>query len=94
MLSVSTFFRDSNYLEACLWIAIGAGFAIAAFTKGPRGRCLIASVAFLLFGVSDYVEAHTGAWWRPWWLLLWKGGCLLMFLGLLLLHCRGDASVA
>ena len=47
---------------------------------------MTACIAFLLFGFSDYVEAHTGAWWRPWWLLFWKGACLAVFLGLLIAH--------
>jgi hypothetical protein len=66
MLAISAFFRDSNYFECCLWFAIGIGFAIGALRRAARLNCLLASAAFLLFGVSDYVEAHTGAWWRPW----------------------------
>ena len=86
MLAISDFFSDSNYLECCLWVFIGVCFAFAARKPEPRSQCLIASIAFLLFGISDYVEAHTGAWWRPWWLLLWKGGCLAVFLVLLITH--------
>jgi hypothetical protein len=75
----------SNRLEAGLWCAIGAGFAIAAFIKpkAVRTDCLIAAVTFVAFGMSDVVETHTGAWWRPWWLLVWKAVCVLGFLVLL-----------
>ena len=30
----------------------------------------------ILFGLSDGVELTTKAWWKPWWLLVWKGACL------------------
>lgn len=33
----------------------------------------------MAFGVSDIIELQTGAWWRPWWLLLLKAACLLSF---------------
>gem|GEM_PF-3089523 len=41
-----------------------------------------ASVFLALFGVSDFVEVHTGAWWRPWWLLAWKGDCIFALAGI------------
>lgn len=93
MLSISEFFADSNYFECCFWIAIGIGFAIAAVVKGPRRRCLVTAMTFVLFGVSDYIEAQTGAWWRPWWLLVWKGACLLVFLILLRAHYKVKGPV-
>jgi len=88
-------FQISNYIEAGLWISIGVGFAIAAvrrkgiaYTGSGRSKCRIAAVHFILFGLSDLVEAHTGAWYRPLWLLLWKGACLVGFSILLLLYFR------
>jgi hypothetical protein len=30
---------------------------------------------------SDLVEARTGAWWKPWWLFVWKAACVLLMLG-------------
>ncbi len=89
MPAISGFFRDSNYLECALWCAIGAGFLIRAILRSDhRAVVLSAGVTFLLFGLSDYVEAHTGAWWRPWWLLTWKGLCLLVFLILLIRYVK------
>ncbi|MBE7458640.1 MAG: hypothetical protein KJ057_17160 [Phycisphaerae bacterium] len=41
-------------------------------------------MTFLAFGASDVVEADTGAWWRPWWLLAWKAACLAVLLTLLI----------
>jgi hypothetical protein len=84
MLAISRFFAESNYIECSLWCAIGFGFLIrGALRPDRRGSVVFAGVTFLLFGASDYVEAHTGAWWRPMWLLVWKGACLLVFLILL-----------
>ena len=74
MHSTDTFIRTANYLEACLWALIGVVVLVRA--KGSRKKTLVGAVFFLLFGMSDIVEARTGAWFRPWWLLLWKGGCL------------------
>lgn len=72
-------FRTANHVEACLWVVIGLAILIhAARTSRPRRtRAFFAAICFLLFGASDIVEAETGAWWRPWWLLLWKGACLI-----------------
>jgi hypothetical protein len=74
----------SNRLEAALWIGVAIGFSVAAMRRSQfRLDCIIGAIAFALFGVSDLVEATTGAWWRPWWLLAWKAACVLAFLWLL-----------
>ncbi|HYE18202.1 MAG TPA: hypothetical protein VEA69_07145 [Tepidisphaeraceae bacterium] len=89
----------ANRIEAALWAGIALGFLVQCFrTRGRvRRTCAIAFAAFLAFGGSDWVESHTGAWWRPWWLLVWKGACLAVFAGLLFDHVRrrrrGDAAV-
>ena len=59
-------FQIANYIEAGLWSCIGVGFAVAAVRQGgiARKRCWIAAIAFVLFGISDLVEAQTGAWYR------------------------------
>jgi hypothetical protein len=36
------------------------------------------AAAFLVFSISDVIESRTGAWWRPYWLMLIKGGCLVV----------------
>jgi len=66
-----------NSIEIVLWAAIGVCFLIVACNRsGPsRLRCLIAAIAFLLFAASDAVELYTGAWWKPWWLFVWKMLC-------------------
>jgi hypothetical protein len=86
----SDFFRTGNYAEAVLWILVAAVFGVFAIRRrGPaRRRCAIAVVVFFLFGMSDVVEVQTGAWWRPWWLFIWKTLCVLAMLGLLCDYLR------
>jgi hypothetical protein len=68
---------------------MGVGFLVRAIARASRRTdVLLAAVTFLAFGGSDLVEAHTGAWWRPWWLLVWKGLCLAIFAWLLVRHLR------
>ena len=88
MLVAATFFDTANYLEAALWGVIALVFAAyAARRRGrARRRCAVAAVTFLLFGLSDVVEVEKGAWWRPWWLLAWKGICVLSMILLLVAH--------
>ena len=77
----------SNRIEAGLWFVIALAMAIAAFRRRHvRRDCAIGAFAFALFAISDLVETHTGAWWRPWWLLAWKAACLVAFLYLLKRH--------
>jgi hypothetical protein len=73
-------FETANHIEAGLWLLMGLGFAIAGLGRAgvTRRRCETAGAALVAFGASDIVEAQTGAWWRPWWLLAWKGLCLLV----------------
>jgi hypothetical protein len=57
----------SNHIECGLWVAIGVAMLIAAARQVGvvRRDCLVGGVTFLAFGGSDWVEAKTGAWWRP-----------------------------
>jgi hypothetical protein len=89
-------FRIFNYVEAGWWAAIGAAFAVHALRKGARQRtaCVIATISFLAFGGSDVIEARTGAWWHPWWLLVWKGLCLALFAGLIVRYAIDPARNA
>lgn len=60
----------------------------AANNRVFRVQLLAGAAAFALFGVSDILEAHTGAWWRPWWLLMMKGTCLAVFAWLMIFFIR------
>ena len=79
-MTIETF----NYFEAVLWFVIGVVMLITAFVKRSDGNWLmlflIATIAFMLFGVSDIIEAKTGAWWRPIELLILKGACVYTFI--------------
>ena len=82
-------FETVNYVEAALWCVIGISFLFVAIAaSGNRSRCLLLGVAFIAFGGSDVVEVQTGAWWRPWWLLVWKGACLLIMVEQLVQYVR------
>lgn len=85
-----SFFTTSNYIEAALWACIGLGFLVHALrTVGHKRRAsLLAGATFIVFGASDIVETTTGAWWRPWWLFVWKAVCVVIFLLLLIDYFR------
>jgi hypothetical protein len=85
MAVVTQLFRYSNYCEAGLWWLVAAAITVAArkWSRTARADGRMWIVVLLIFGASDLIEAHTGAWWRPWWLLVWKGGSLLVMLVLL-----------
>jgi hypothetical protein len=71
-----------NYFEAALWF----GIALTLFLRRNADQvelkklAVILSFGFFAFGISDIVEASTGAWWRPFWLLILKGVCILVFI--------------
>jgi len=78
-MTITTF----NYLEASLWFAIASILFINAISRKKyiayKKTMLISSACFLLFGVSDIIEAHTGAWWEPVELLVFKALCIIGF---------------
>jgi hypothetical protein len=80
-------FVVSNYVECALWCVIAVGFMGFWIAKRVPDL-LVGAVAFALFGLSDYIETGTGAWWTPWWLLALKAACVLTFLALLYRHWR------
>ena len=77
-----------NLAEGVLWIVVGACFAAAMVRGGSRRMKLVAAINFVLFGCSDFVERRTGAWWRPWWLLLWKAACVAVMVLQLAVYLR------
>lgn len=83
-------YKDGNYIEAGIWSFFALGFAIRAFkTSGKIShQAVMAAVTFGLFGLSDIVEVHTGAWWHPWWLLVWKVLCVMSMFCLLLVYIQ------
>jgi hypothetical protein len=70
-----------NRFEAGLWLVIAASLGIRAAAHWLRNEAVpyyqsIAALAFAVFGVSDIIESFTGAWWRPWWLVVLKACCV------------------
>lgn len=74
--------RDGNLIEAGVWFALSLTLLIYAIRSGKRGRptLFVLVVTLAIFGGSDLVEARTGAWWKPWWLLVWKAACVVVLL--------------
>jgi hypothetical protein len=73
------FHRIFNYGEAAFWWIFALVFVVRAVGGEAKWRRdqLILAFAFAGFGLSDRIEVETGAWWRPWWLLVLKAVCLL-----------------
>jgi hypothetical protein len=69
-----------NLFEAIFWIFVAALCLARSLTSQKREYrkyFRLLSVGFFFFGISDFVEAKTGAWWVPWWLVIWKGACII-----------------
>ena len=82
-------FEIANYIEAGFWIVIGAVIiGIAVFRHSADRWSWLSLGVFVAFGISDIVEVSTGAWWRPWWLLLWKAACVLVMTALLVRYVK------
>ena len=86
--------RYGNLIEGIFWIAIGVCFALALLRPNRRGAKLVAAINFAVFGCSDFVEYQTGAWWRPWWLMLWKGACVCIMVLQLIAYIRARHASA
>lgn len=79
LAALDPIFVWTNRAEGLVWISMGLGIWLWGRRREARQRSLgvQAMVVLILFGVSDFVEATTGAWWRPWWLFAWKAACVL-----------------
>jgi hypothetical protein len=89
-LSAASLHARGNQTEALLWLLFAVGFAWYALRQSGarRRRCVVTCIAFFFFAVSDLVEIRTGAWWRPWWLLVWKLACVATMFWLLIQEFR------
>jgi succinate-acetate transporter protein len=70
--------RDGNLIEAGVWFLLALVLCVYTFFSNRRVRFILwfLSITLAVFGVSDLVEARTGAWWKPWWLFVWKAACV------------------
>jgi hypothetical protein len=78
MSTLEPIFVQANLAEAALWGVIAV---VVLFRRSIELRSAWAGL-LVAFGVSDLVESTSGAWYDPWWLLLWKAACIFGFLTL------------
>jgi hypothetical protein len=71
-----------NFCEALLWISIGLVIPIYQTHRFSTrsGHTWILAFTLLGFGISDFVEIRTGAWYSPIQLLVLKAICVGIFL--------------
>jgi len=73
-----------NVFEAVWWALLGV--LLLRFRRRipihQRALILPAAAVLIVFAGSDLVELQTGAWWRPWWLAVWKVSCVAILIGL------------
>lgn len=78
-------FRCFNQAEGTFWILLGlAMFVVMARRRRDVELRTAAGLLFIAFGLSDFVEIHTGGWYKPWWLLAWKATNLAGLFGVFL----------
>lgn len=72
-----------NYIEAIIWFCFSLALLLKAVKLGKNysyfKNCLLCSVGFFAFGISDLIEVKTGAWWKPAELLILKAACIILF---------------
>lgn len=83
-LNTLSIFQLANIAEGVLWSSVGL---VVALVYKRRTSSLIA-IVLLFFGASDWIEAATGAWWRPWWLLVWKLACVAILTVAVVIYWR------
>lgn len=68
-----------NLVEGVFWIGLGVWVLVTRRVVRQR-RHIVLAIGLVMFGISDFVEMASGAWWEPWWLLVWKGICVGVFI--------------
>lgn len=89
--------RFGNLAEAVLWELVAVFFAWRCFQARRSLRWVFGALAatFFVFGISDVIEARTGAWWRPSWLLFLKGACIIsIIVGFRMYYLIGNQETA
>lgn len=62
-----------NFIEGVIWILFSILIPLLFYKHSTGTERMVLFTAFVGFGISDFIEIATGAWYRPWWLLLLKG---------------------
>jgi len=71
-----SFYSLFNNIEGILWLFVAATIAIRTPRNNSQQKAavVLAVVAFVLFGLTDFIEAHYEAR-VPLWLYAWKIAC-------------------
>ncbi|MFC1678830.1 hypothetical protein ACFL2T_01230 [Elusimicrobiota bacterium] len=71
-----------NLCEGILWSVLGAILLWRSRKLDHPMHRLggIGAITLFIFGVTDFIEVRTGAWWSPWWLLALKVLCVVILL--------------
>ncbi len=78
-----------NLCEGLLWVLIAAALIYRASKHGlPSKLAVGAALSFALFGISDFIEIGTRAWYSPWPLLALKIACVVSLLAHLYLRAK------
>ena len=70
--------RAFNQCEAVLWLVVALIFLLKSCRARPplRRVFIILGATFFVFSMTDVIEAQTGAWWEPPWLIVLKAACV------------------
>jgi hypothetical protein len=78
-----------NIAEGILWIAIALILLARSFKPSPhRVLLIVSSGAFFLFGISDFIEVFTRAWYQPLSLLALKATCVVTLIACFVVYRR------
>ena len=70
-----------NLIEGVFWLAIAFAFLNNRKTaRGDQDILMACTISFALFGLSDFIEVFTRAWFQPILLLILKAACVASFL--------------
>lgn len=88
-IHIQNTFRLFNLAEGVFWIVLGLTL-LGVMIRQRRNLDLMtaAGLLFVTFGLSDFVEIQTGGWYKPWWMLTWKGTNLAGLIGVYALFQR------
>jgi len=55
-------------------LGVSLFFVVPLYRRGEKHRwfCFYGMMVFFSSAGSDFYETYTGAWWRPWWLIVWN----------------------
>ena len=67
-----------NVCEGFFWLGLALALAVRTRSAAPptKGLGFVAAAAFAAFAGTDFVEARTGAWYDPPWLLAYNMACI------------------